>query len=100
MQVSGTESPEPETDEPISPFARLWNPSSSTLALLEYTNVGAFIIRIGFWGPLYYKYDKEPQNGIGNYLGPYIRGMKSGMKRTNAPVVWFRGIWVTVPAAC
>ena len=25
-----------------------------------YPNVGALIIRIGFWGPLYYIYDKEP----------------------------------------
>ena len=24
-------------------------------------NIGALIIRIGFWGPLYYKYNKEPQ---------------------------------------
>ena len=24
------------------------------------SDVGALIIRIGFWGPLYYNYDKEP----------------------------------------
>ena len=41
--------------------------------IVEYYNVGALIIRIGFWGPLYYNYDKEPQNSIGNYLGPYIK---------------------------
>ena len=36
------------------------------------SNIGALIIRIGFWGPLYYIYNKEPpQNSIGNYLGPY-----------------------------
>ena len=23
-------------------------------------NIGAFIIRIGFWGPFYYNYHKEP----------------------------------------
>ena len=23
-------------------------------------NMGAFLIRIGFWGPLYYSYNKEP----------------------------------------
>ena len=23
-------------------------------------NIGALIIRISFWGPLYYKYNKEP----------------------------------------
>ena len=24
------------------------------------TNIGALIIRIGFWGPLYYSYNKKP----------------------------------------
>ena len=33
-------------------------------------NIGALIIRIGFWGPLYYNYKKEPQTSIGNYVGP------------------------------
>ena len=33
--------------------------------------MGALLIRIGFWGPLYCNYNKEPQNNIGNYLGPY-----------------------------
>ena len=27
---------------------------------------GALVIRIGFWGPLYYNYNKEPHNSIGN----------------------------------
>ena len=34
------------------------------------------MIRIGFWGPWYYTYNKEPpqkKNSIGHYLGPYIR---------------------------
>ena len=32
----------------------------------------ALIIRIEFWGILYYTYNQEPpQNSIGNYLGPY-----------------------------
>ena len=43
-------------------------------------NVGALIIRIGFWSPLYYIYNNEDpppkkikiNNNIGNYLGPYI----------------------------
>ena len=35
-------------------------------------HVGTSIIRIRFWGPSYYNYNKEPQNSIGNYLGPYI----------------------------
>ena len=33
----------------------------------------ALISRVGFWGPLYYKYNKEPpKNSIGNYLVAYI----------------------------
>ena len=32
----------------------------------------ALTIRIGFGGPLYYKYNKEPQTSIGSYLGPYV----------------------------
>ena len=31
--------------------------------------IGALIIRIGFWGILYYSYNKEPPNSIGNYQG-------------------------------
>ena len=34
--------------------------------------IGALIIRMGFWGILYYNYNKEPApNSIGNYQGPY-----------------------------
>ena len=33
--------------------------------------IGALIIRMGFWGPLYHNYNKEPQDSIGNYC-PYI----------------------------
>ena len=30
-------------------------------------------MRIGFWGPLYFQFSKEPpQNSIGNYLSPYL----------------------------
>ena len=29
-------------------------------------NVGASIIRIGFWGPLYYNYNKEPPKPYSN----------------------------------
>ena len=36
-------------------------------------NIKALIIRIGFWGPLYcIIIVRNPQNSIGNYLGPYI----------------------------
>ena len=35
--------------------------------------VGALITKTGFWGSLYYIYNKEPlQNSIGGCLGPYI----------------------------
>ena len=46
----------------------MWRRSCST------SNIGACIIRIGFWGPLYYKYNKEApkKDSIGNYLGPYF----------------------------
>ena len=50
-------------------------------------NIGALIIRIGFWGPLDCHYNQEPpQNSIGIYLGPYIicrwcRSYGSGMPR-------------------
>ena len=30
-------------------------------------NIRAVIIRIGFWGIIYFRYDKEPQNNMGNY---------------------------------
>ena len=34
-------------------------------------SIGALLIRIGFWGPLYYNYTREPpQNSIGNRLRP------------------------------
>ena len=36
------------------------DPSSTSLAAMSYCNTGALIIRIGFWGPLYYNYTKEP----------------------------------------
>ena len=38
----------------------------------EPCDVGAFIIRIRFWGILYYNYNKEPHNGIDNYSSPHI----------------------------
>ena len=38
-------------------------------------DVGAVIIRTGFWGLLYYSYMKKPQNSAGKYLGPTIGGL-------------------------
>ena len=44
------------------------------LPALNETNTGALIIRIGCRGNVYYNHTiKEPQNSVGNYLGPYIR---------------------------
>ena len=37
------------------------------------SSIGALLIGVGFWGPLCYTYNKEPQNSIGNYLGPDFR---------------------------
>ena len=36
------------------------------------STIGALIIRIGFLGAIYNNNSKEPQNSIGNHLGPYI----------------------------
>ena len=37
-------------------------------------NIGAFIVRIRSWDPLYYNYYEEPpQHGICNHLGSYFR---------------------------
>ena len=34
-------------------------------------NIGALIIRMGFWGLLYLEPKNDPRNNIGNYLGAY-----------------------------
>ena len=40
-------------------------------------NIGALIIRRGFWGPLYNNYDKEPPKIVLVIIwGPYARAMK------------------------
>ena len=38
-----------------------------------FDKIVALIIRVGFWRLLYYNYNEEPQNSIGNYLGPCFR---------------------------
>ena len=36
-------------------------------------NIGALMIRVGFWGPVYCKDNKEtPPKNIGNYLNPFF----------------------------
>ena len=34
--------------------------------------IGAFIIRIEFWGILYYKFNIPPPNSIGDSVDPYV----------------------------
>ena len=48
--------------------------SGCLVCMVFVTNIGALMISIGFWGPLYYNYnDKEPpKSSIGNHLGSYI----------------------------
>ena len=41
--------------------------STKNLKLERHHNKGALKIRIAFWGILYFKYDKNPQNSIGNF---------------------------------
>ena len=41
--------------------------STTTMAV---TNVGALMIRIGFWGPVYYNYNKEPPKYYRQLLRP------------------------------
>ena len=58
-------------------------------------NAGALIIRIGFGGVLYYNYNKdnkEPQNSIGNYYGPYSKS--SGLRVDGLIRVCIMGLWV------
>ena len=53
-------------------------------------NIGAFIIRIGFWGILYFiVIMRNPsKNSIGNYLGPYSTlGLPCSKQRSASIVV-------------
>ena len=43
-------------------------PKPGTTMRIQPCNKGPLTMRIGFWGPLYYNYNKEPQNSIDNYL--------------------------------
>ena len=43
----------------------------------------ALIIKIGFWGPIYTIFAiRNPQNGIGNFQGPYISCVESSLDLT------------------
>ena len=37
------------------------------------SNIGTLIVRIGFGGTLYYTYNKDPQNSLGNHKGFYSK---------------------------
>ena len=50
-------------------------------------NVGALIIRIALWGPLYYIHNEEPPSSIGKYLRPYTL---TGPKPTETKAETFR----------
>ena len=39
---------------------------------------GALMIRIGFWAYYAILIIRNPHNGIGNYLGPYVTFTKNG----------------------
>ena len=53
---------------------------------LQTTNIGVLMVRIGFWGPLYYNYNKEPpKNSIANYQGSYIKLPSGGALGAKIP---------------
>ena len=45
-------------------------------------NIGPLLIRIGFRGILYYNYNQEPQNSIGNYLSLYSMRTRRSTERS------------------
>ena len=45
----------------------------SIRATTRVQGTGDLIIRIGFWDILYCTYDRNPENRVGNCLGPCIR---------------------------
>ena len=49
--------------------------------------MGALIIRIEFWGQLYYKYSKGPPQCIGIYLDPCIKTNRRCEERVFWPFV-------------
>ena len=57
---------------------------------------GAIIITVGFWGPLYCNYSKEPTKR--NYLGLYIRGfVVCGFRVEQQPLNQSRPAWRDQP---
>ena len=64
-------------------------------------SAGALIIRIGFGGVIYYNYNKdnkEPQDSIGNYYGPYSKS--SGLRVEGLIRACIMGLWVQRYVVC
>ena len=59
----------------------IWPVLIAPTSILLPCTIGALIIRIGFWGPLYFITIRNLQNGIGNYLGPCSRCLRMRMPR-------------------
>ena len=54
-------------------MCRWWRPRKNFENTLQFGNTGALIIRIGFGGPSYYDFKKEPPKIVtGIYLGPIL----------------------------
>ena len=52
--------------------------------------LGALIIRIGFWGPIYCNYVRNHKKSVGNYLSPYISMWGLGSRNPIGFVFGFR----------
>ena len=55
------------------------------------SNIGALIIRIGFWGPFL----RSPQNSVGNYYGPCIRVASATVKSKTLENSEIIALWST-----
>ena len=72
--------------EPRGALDRLeWHRKLRCSRCVRLSNVGALIIRIGFWGPCYYIHNQEPQNSIGNSLGPCSINHSWGLGSSTSP---------------
>ena len=67
LQAAGPRNPGSPDRHPEAPLTASAEPLDEPTALIVTHpwfqgegNMGALIIRIGFWGPLYYTYNKEP----------------------------------------
>ena len=56
---------------------------------IDMGNIGALIIRIGFWGILYYTYNKEPPKPIVIIKAPTL----AQAVKSQAPASWISRAW-------